>query len=45
MSGAQVFELHGAIDLLGVRFRPGALAVVCDIPAECVLDAIAPLSE
>jgi AraC-like DNA-binding protein len=45
MSGAQVFGLHGAIDLLGVRFRPGALAVVSDIPAECVLDATAPLSE
>jgi AraC-like DNA-binding protein len=45
MSGAQVFGLHGAIDLLGVRFRPGAIAVVSGIPAERVLDAIAPLSE
>lgn len=45
MSRAQVFGLHGAIDLLGVRFRPGAIGAISGIPADLVLDATAPFSE
>lgn len=45
MSGAQVFELRGRVDLLGVRLRPGALRAFSGIPADLLLDTIVPISE
>jgi AraC-like DNA-binding protein len=45
MSSAQVIGLRGAIDLLGVRLRPGALAAFGGVPANRLLDATAPISE
>jgi AraC-like DNA-binding protein len=45
MSVAQVFELRGSIDLLGVRLRPGAIAVFGGIPADQLLDTAIPLSD
>lgn len=45
MSNAQVFELRGAIDLLGVRFRPGVIGALTGIPADRLLDTTAPISE
>jgi AraC-like DNA-binding protein len=45
MSGAQKFELHGAIDLLGVRLRPGAIGTFGGIPADRLLDTTAPISD
>jgi AraC-like DNA-binding protein len=44
MSVAQVFELSGTIDMLGVRLRPGAIAGFGRIPADQLLDAAAPIS-
>jgi len=45
MSVAQVFELRGSIDLLGVRLRPGAIAAFGGIPADQLLDTAVPLSD
>jgi AraC-like DNA-binding protein len=45
MSRSQVFGLRGAIDLLGVRLRPGAAAAFAGVPANRLLDATAPISE
>jgi AraC-like DNA-binding protein len=45
MSSAQVFGLRGAIDLLGVRLRPGAIGAFAGIPADRLLDTTAPISE
>jgi AraC-like DNA-binding protein len=43
MSVAQALGLRGAIDFLGVRLRPGALAAFGGIPADRLLDSSAPL--
>jgi AraC-like DNA-binding protein len=45
MSNAQVFALRGAINLLGVRLRPGAVGAFAGIPADRLLDTTAPISE
>ena len=45
MSGAQVFELRGNVDLLGVRLRPGAICAFSGIPGNLLLDSIVPISE
>jgi len=45
MSRAQVIELRGTVEMLGVRLRPGVLSAFTGIPADRVLDGIAPISE
>jgi AraC-like DNA-binding protein len=45
MSSAQVFGLRGAIDLLGVRLRPGAIGAFGGIRADRLLDTTVPISE
>jgi AraC-like DNA-binding protein len=45
MSRAQVFGLHGAVETIGVRLRPGAFGAFTGIPADKVLDDSAPISE
>ena len=44
MSTAHVVELRGAVDLLGVRLRPGTLAGFAGIRADELLDAVVPVS-
>lgn len=44
MSTAQVVELRGAVDLLGVRLRPGAIVAFGGIRADELLDAVVPVS-
>jgi AraC-like DNA-binding protein len=44
MSVAQVFELHGTVDMLGIRLRPGVIAPFGSIRADELLDAAAPIS-
>jgi AraC-like DNA-binding protein len=44
MSVAQVVELRGSIDLLGVRLSPGAVVSFGNIPAGELLDAALPIS-
>jgi hypothetical protein len=44
MSDAQVFGLHGKVDLLGVRLRPGAVCAFSGIPADLLLDTTVPIS-
>jgi AraC-like DNA-binding protein len=45
MSSANVFELRNAIEIVGVRLRPGAISAFSGIPAGCLLDSSAPLVE
>ena len=45
MSNAQVFALRGAINLLGVRLRPGAVGAFAGIPADRLLDTTVPIAE
>jgi len=44
MSTAHVVELSGAVDLLGVRLRPGAIAAFGGVRADELLDAVVPAS-
>ena len=39
MSCAKVFELRNAIEIIGVRLRPGAIGAFSGIPAGCLLDS------
>jgi Domain of unknown function (DUF6597) len=43
MSSANVLELRNAIEIVGVRLRPGAIAAFSGIPAGCLLDSNVPL--
>ena len=45
MSTAHVFELSGDIDLLGIRFKPGAVGGLSGIPAKRLVDTAAPVSD
>jgi AraC-like DNA-binding protein len=45
MSFANVFELRNAIEIVGVRLRPGAIAAFSGIPAGCLPDSRVPLVE
>jgi AraC-like DNA-binding protein len=45
MSRASLYEMRGAVDLLGVRLRPGVVHALTGIPADRVLDDGAPISE
>src|SRR5689334_7132514 len=45
MSRAQLYEMRGAVDLIGVRLRPGVMGAFSGIPADRVLDANAPMIE
>lgn len=45
MSSAQVFTLHGAVDFLGIRFRPGVIGTLTGIPANHLRDTTAAMSE
>ena len=45
MSRAHVVALRGAVDLIGVRLRPGAFGAFTGIPADQLLDDTAPISE
>lgn len=45
MSAASLYEMQGAVDLLGVRLRPGVAGLFTGIPADRVLDTSAPLTE
>lgn len=45
MSKSQLVGLHGVIDLLGVRLRPGAIPAFVGIQAGALLDASIPISE
>ena len=45
MSLASLYDMRGAIDLLGVRLRPGVVNAFTGIPADRVLDRAAPLGE
>src|SRR5689334_15181096 len=45
MSRAQVFEMRGPVDVLGVRFRPGAMSAFAGVPADRVLDESTPMVE
>ena len=45
MSSAHVFALHGTIDLLGARLRPGAIRAFGGVQADRLLDTTAPISE
>jgi AraC-like DNA-binding protein len=45
MSQASVYDMRGAIDLLGVRLRPGVVNAFMGIPADRLLDSTAPLAE
>jgi AraC-like DNA-binding protein len=45
MSRALVVELHGPVDMLGIRLRPGAVGAFADIPAHQLLNVTAALSE
>jgi AraC-like DNA-binding protein len=44
MTVAQVIELSGFVDLLGVRLRPGAIAAFGGVRADELLDAVIPIS-
>ena len=44
MSTALVVPLSGAVDLVGVRLRPGAVTAFAGIPADELLDAAVPTS-
>jgi AraC-like DNA-binding protein len=44
MSTAQLVPLHGAVDLMGIRLRPGVLGAL-RLPAAELLDAIVPARE
>lgn len=44
MSTAQVVELSGSVDVLGVRLRPGAVTTFCNVHAGELLDAVVPFS-
>ena len=44
MSTAQVVELRGTVDLLGIRLRPGATAALSGMRADEMLDAVVPVS-
>jgi AraC-like DNA-binding protein len=44
MSTAQVVELAGVIDVLGVRLRPGAIAAFGQVRADELLDTVVPIS-
>jgi AraC-like DNA-binding protein len=43
MSSAKAFELSNAIEIVGARLRPGAIAAFSGIPAGCLLDSSVPL--
>ena len=43
MSSANVFELRNAIQIVGVRLRPGAIAAFSGLPAGCLVDSSVPL--
>jgi AraC-like DNA-binding protein len=45
MSDARIVELRDAVDLLGVRLRPGALGAFIGIAADQLLDITAPIVE
>jgi AraC-like DNA-binding protein len=45
MSSAQVVTLQGAVDLLGIRFRPGVVGAFTGIPADRLRDTTAAMSE
>jgi AraC-like DNA-binding protein len=45
ISSALVLELHGRIDIMGVRMRPGAMRSVSGIPTDRLIDTVAPISE
>jgi AraC-like DNA-binding protein len=45
MSSANVFELRNAIEIVGVRLRPGAIAAFTGLPARCLLDSSVSLVE
>lgn len=45
MSQASLYPLRGAVDLLGVRLRPGVVNAFTGVPADRVLDGGAPLAE
>src|SRR5579863_1911105 len=45
MSSANVFELRNAIEIIGVRFRPGAIGAFSGIPAGYLLDSSVPPAE
>ena len=45
MSQASVYPMRGAVDLLGVRLRPGVVNAFTGIPADRVLDGGAPLAD
>lgn len=45
MTRAVVFRPRGPVDLVGVRFRPGAARLFLGIPAAEITDEIAPLAE
>jgi len=45
MSNAQVFALRGAINLLGIRFRPGVIGAFSGIPADRLLDTTVPIAD
>jgi AraC-like DNA-binding protein len=44
MSVAQLVELTGVVDVLGVRLRPGAIAAFGGVRADELLDAVVPFS-
>jgi AraC-like DNA-binding protein len=45
MSFANVFELRNAVEIVGVRLRPGAIGAFSGIPARYLLDSSVPLVE
>lgn len=44
MTVAQVVDLIGVVDVLGVRLRPGAIAAFAGVRADELLDAVVPIS-
>jgi AraC-like DNA-binding protein len=45
MSSANVFELRHAIEMVGVRLRPGAIAAFTGVPGGCLLDSSVSLAD
>jgi AraC-like DNA-binding protein len=45
MTGAKEFALHGAVDFIGIRLRPGVVGAFSAIPAHQVVNTAVPFGE